>query len=86
MAVSTLGYVIIRLTLPVAFLRTWQLRALANEWAALYGSEAITRLREQIAGCQGRRERRRLYRLHDEIARRDPNWAEAGPVREAPAE
>jgi hypothetical protein len=86
MAVSTLGYVIIRLTLPIAYIRTWQLRALANEWAALYGSEAITKLRERIAASAGRRERQRLYRLHDEIARRAPNWAEAPAAHEIPAE
>jgi hypothetical protein len=37
---------------------------------------AVTRIREQISNA-GRPQRRRLYRLHDEIARR--HWGAAGP-------
>lgn len=75
MAMSALGYVVIRLTLPLDLLGRRRVRAAANAWAEAYGGDAITVIRERIAATRERRERRRLYRLHDEIARRDPNWA-----------
>lgn len=75
MAVGTLGYAVVRLSLPVTLLRRWRLRVDANAWAEAYGRDAIAVIRQRIAGAHRQRERRRLYRLHDEIARRDPDWA-----------
>lgn len=70
MAISALGYVVIRLTLPIFHLRSWKIRAAAQEWADAYGDQAVIAVREKIAACVGYRERKRLYRLHDEIVRR----------------
>jgi hypothetical protein len=48
-------------------------RAVRHEALALYGdygAEAVSLLRERIAAAQRYKDRRRLYQLHDEIARR----------------
>jgi hypothetical protein len=41
----------------------------ADKLEALYGEAAVTHVREQVQGAD-RKARKRLYRLHDELARR----------------
>ncbi len=59
----------------VRYWRHWHVRAEARQLRAQYGAAAVPILRERIAISDQYEERRRLYRLHDELARTFKNAA-----------
>lgn len=64
--------VLIRASAPFYRWRSRSVRKRAVELYAAHGRGAVELLREQIAACSRYQDRRRLYQLHDEIARRIP--------------
>ncbi len=69
MGLPLLGGMVAELSGRISHWRRRQVRAEARELKATYGEDAVRVLRERIAAADHYEERRRLYQLHDEVAR-----------------
>ena len=65
-----LKYTLARMSAPLFRWRGRSVRMAARALYSAHGGDAIALLREQIVSCPRYSDRKRLYRLHDEIARR----------------